>query len=242
MDIPRLIAHRGLHGGAVTENSLEALENAVKYGLAAEIDVRFTADKKMVVFHDRDTERMCGERLEIADTPFDKLRSLTFLEYGGHIPSLCEALKLVGGRIPLFIELKDAPHVPDAEKRLAHLLKKYGGDLAVQSFDPFALKRLREADPSIMRGQLISRYGGEKELLRRAASSVSVMKHISKPDYVACDLRSVSIESVFGAAGLGARFVSWTADSEELLKAALDFSDSVIFEKIPPLRAIELTK
>lgn len=234
-NFPVYIAHRGLHGkGTVNfpENSLSAFENACVHGFAIELDVRFTADKRMVVFHDENTERMCGVTLEISKTPYEELKALRLDGTDEGIPLLTQALKLIAGRTAVFIELKEAPHVNDAEKRLAHLLKKYNGEYAVQSFDPLTLKRLRACAPEITRGQLVSLFEGEKLFLRKIAAGKAAWK-LSKPDYLAWDLRSVTLEAALDAADIGARFVTWTADNIELIEAAEEFSTSVIFENIP---------
>ena len=52
-------AHRGLHDAARPENSLSAFAAAIKAGYGIEIDVRLTADKVPVVFHDDSLARVC---------------------------------------------------------------------------------------------------------------------------------------------------------------------------------------
>ena len=56
-----LYAHRGLHNSSCPENSLSAFQAAKEAGFGVELDVRFTADKQVVVFHDDTLTRMCGE-------------------------------------------------------------------------------------------------------------------------------------------------------------------------------------
>ena len=46
------IAHRGLWGGDLIENSLPAYQNAVNNGYAIEIDLYSTTDGEIVCFHD----------------------------------------------------------------------------------------------------------------------------------------------------------------------------------------------
>ncbi|MCD8095321.1 MAG: hypothetical protein LUE12_04240 [Ruminococcus sp.] len=235
LQLPRYIAHRGLHSSTdAPENSFAAFQNAVDNGFAIELDVRFTADRRMVVFHDADTERMCGIKLEIAKTSYEELAALRIIGTDERIPLLTEVLKLVAGRVMLFIELKSCPEVVDAEKRLAHLMKRYNGDFAVQSFDPFSLKRLRAADENMILGQLVSTYSkGESSALRKLAANRSVWKRISKPDYLAWDLRSITLEAAFEANDIDAALISWTADGKELVEAAEPFSDAIIFENVP---------
>lgn len=92
MEFPRYIAHRGLHGTGVPENSLAAFELAAQRGFAIELDVRFTADRKMVVFHDADARRMCGFDIKIADTSYADLKKLRLAESRERIPLLTEVL------------------------------------------------------------------------------------------------------------------------------------------------------
>ena len=93
-----VVAHRGLHIRQ-PENSLAAFDEAVGLGVdGIEVDVRLTADQKVVLFHDRVIHggRFVA-RLEHAE--LDKL-------VGFHVPTLQEAL---GQHPGIFwnIEIKD---------------------------------------------------------------------------------------------------------------------------------------
>ncbi len=72
-------AHRGLHGGTMPENSLPAFRAAVEKGYGIETDIRFTKDKKIVVFHDDDLLRMTGDRRQVSDCTYEELAALTLL-------------------------------------------------------------------------------------------------------------------------------------------------------------------
>ena len=58
----RPIAHRGLHDARAgrPENSLAAFDRACALGFPAELDVRLTRDREVVVFHDRALRRLTG--------------------------------------------------------------------------------------------------------------------------------------------------------------------------------------
>jgi len=43
-----------------------------------ELDVRFTKDKKVVVFHDPDLTRMAGKKVKISDVEFQALPTLSY--------------------------------------------------------------------------------------------------------------------------------------------------------------------
>ncbi len=70
------IAHRGLHDGERPENSLPAFLAAVEHGYAIETDVRFTKDKKIVVFHDDDLRRMTGDPRPVSACTYAELSAL----------------------------------------------------------------------------------------------------------------------------------------------------------------------
>ena len=101
----RLYAHRGLHDGNlhVFENSMEAFRRAVDAGYGIELDVQQTLDGVLVVHHDGNTERVCGQSREILSTKFEDLPPLPD---GSPIPLFADVLALVGGRTPLIVEIK----------------------------------------------------------------------------------------------------------------------------------------
>ena len=57
----KIIAHRGLHGDGVCENSLSAFRAAVDAGYPIELDVNVSADGECFVIHDDHLMRLCGE-------------------------------------------------------------------------------------------------------------------------------------------------------------------------------------
>ena len=238
MNFGKYIAHRGLHNKNkdMPENSLKAFEEACKKEVAIELDVRLTKDGRVVVFHDDSLKRMCGVEACVSDFTYDQLCAFRLKDTNEKIPLFSQVLKLVKGRVPLLIELKDSIGLFDLEKRTWHLLKNYKGDFAVQSFNPISLLWFRLFAPQVERGQLISKFKGNNHkqyIMRLVCANPLVWKLISKPSFVACDLRSVSLETAFQAVDNNADFITWTADSPELLASAKQFSKSVIGEKFP---------
>ena len=60
-------AHRGLHGDFAVENTMQSFRAADREGYGIELDVRLSADNKVVVFHDDTLQRMC-DRTERVDS------------------------------------------------------------------------------------------------------------------------------------------------------------------------------
>lgn len=238
MNFGKYIAHRGLHdkNKGIPENSLKAFENACINGISIELDVRLTKDGRVVVIHNKSLNAMCGVDANVSDFTYEQLSAFKLLDTDERIPLLSQVLKLVNGRVPLLIEIKDSGSFGELEKRTYHLLKKYKGNYAVQSFNPFSMLWFRIFAPSVKRGQLVSKFKSKNDFqyyLRLICSLPIVWKLISKPDFISYDLRSVTLESAFQAVDCGADFITWTADSLELIETAEQFSKSVICENFP---------
>ena len=77
-------AHRGLYDNerGIPENSLTAFERAVNAGYGIELDVRETRDHQLVVHHDENLERSCGDIRRVCDVPLAELQQLRLFDGG----------------------------------------------------------------------------------------------------------------------------------------------------------------
>lgn len=231
--LPPLYAHRGLHGDGASENSLEAFERACRAGVGIELDVRFTADGEVVVFHDDALARMCGAPQRVSQTPLAELRRLA-LPDGSRVPTLEEALACVAGRVPLLVEIKTCRNICALSAETLRRLRAYAGEVAVESFNPLALAYLRRHAPQIPRGQLVSQpdaYRGTAMRVGARAMSNLLANCLSRPDFIAY--------SHFISEGFAMRVqrgvyrtpcAVWTARERALLLRARERGESVIFE------------
>ena len=108
------IAHRGEHLHH-PENTLPAFQEAIRAGADFfELDVRTTADGKLVVSHDASVGRRTNGRGDIAKMTFDEVRALdagikSGPEFAGtKIPTFDEALDLARGKIGVYVDVKQA--------------------------------------------------------------------------------------------------------------------------------------
>lgn len=150
---PLVIGHRGAPKIA-TENSAGALRGAIDCGVdMIEVDLRTTGDGVIVLFHDKDTGRLAGVRKVVGESTLAELKRLS-LKGGESIIRLEEALQIVGGAMPLNLELKS----PGSGKKLAAFLREnpYEGVLIVSSFMPGELDELREKMPHIPTSALVA--------------------------------------------------------------------------------------
>ncbi len=225
MDFGKYIAHRGLHSELVPENSLTAFRLAVEKCLSIELDVRLTKDCRIVVFHDNDLMRMCGIEGKVFDYTYEQLSAFKLKNSDEKIPLLSEVLKIVDGKVPLLIELKGGAPFGELESRVE-----------VQSFNPFSVMWFRFHSPKVTRGQLISKYRKNIDLEyieRFICAQPFIWRFISKPQFIAADLRSISLETAFQAVDIDADLLTWTGRGKELIETASQFSKTVIAEQFP---------
>ena len=147
------IAHRGLHDGnkLIPENSMLSFKNAIHKGFAIEIDIVFSKDGHIIVFHDYNTFRLCGVDAKVSDLTLAQIKTLYLGKTKERIPTLQEVLSLVDNKVPLLIEIKNRSKVGYFENNLNEVLKNYEGDFAIQSFNPRSLKWFSEQNPAILK-------------------------------------------------------------------------------------------
>jgi len=113
-----IIAHRGASYLA-PENTVAAAKLAWwKKADAVEVDVYLSADRQVVVIHDKTTKRTAGgEELDVATSTAEQLRQLDVGSFksdtyaGERIPLLSEIIATVPPEKKLFVEIKCGPEV-----------------------------------------------------------------------------------------------------------------------------------
>lgn len=148
-----IVAHRGASDEA-PENTLEAVEAAWKAGAdAVEVDVRLTADGKLVLMHDEDAKRTTGAEAAIAKTSFAELRKLDAGSWkdprwrGCKIPSLEDVLATVPRGKRLFIEVKCGPEAIPELARVLGGSRRDPRETVVIGFDPETMAAAKKALP-----------------------------------------------------------------------------------------------
>ena len=114
--VKQKIAHRGLHDEVSPENSLSAFKKAVEKGYAIETDVQMTADGILLAFHDETLDRMTYGKGLISQKNFNEICNYTLKNSEEKIPLLSEVLSLVGGKVPLLIEIKSHKNIKAEEE------------------------------------------------------------------------------------------------------------------------------
>ena len=224
------------------ENSLPAFAAAVQNGYGMEMDVQFSSDRKLLVFHDDTLTRMTGTKGWVRDYPYDQICQMPLKGSAEHAPLFSEFLQTVDGKTPLIIEIKSRhEYTGEYLDALCHAtldgLKGYNGPYCIESFDPRVVKRIRKFAPQVLRGQLVDSYRAYR---KEGANPIHafVISHcfgnfMARPDFIAwCpDKQNWAVRL---CARLGAMMVMWTALPEHDQAALEKQYDAVIFQWYHP--------
>ncbi len=234
-------AHRGLHDNETDapENSLKAFELAVENGYGVEYDVQLTKDEIMVVCHDFDLKRICGDDVKIRDLTYEELQKYTILDSDQHIPTFDEVLSVIDGKVPMIIEYK----IPGLEPKVCQManerLNEYEGLYCIESFNPMGVLWYKKNRPQVVRGILSDNYVKEGfreypvigyEILHNL-----LVNFIIKPDFIAYDAKYADdVSRTLCRKLYKAPSVAWTIKSDEELIKNKDKYDIFIFEGFRP--------
>jgi glycerophosphoryl diester phosphodiesterase len=163
---PRVIAHRGVHCGAATENTMAAFGLALDAGAEMiELDVRRTGDDQLAILHDHDHAGVALDSCSL-----DEFEHRT----GFRPPLLDEVLDWATGRIALDVELKEDGYAEQVAPMLA-VFAAQGGELLVTSFLDPLLARVAEAAPALRLGLLLEYTAMQAVDRARAAGAGTVL-------------------------------------------------------------------
>lgn len=229
------VAHRGLHSRdkSVPENSLEAFRLAAEAGYGIELDVQFSKDKQVVVFHDDTLDRVCGVHARVDELTYDELKELRLCGSDQIIPLFTEVLGVIRGRSPIICELKNGRNNRELCEKTYEIISGYRGDICVESFNPMIVAWFRFHANDLLRGQLAqpTRFYDAETMSAPLAYALghTLFNCLARPQFIAYRIgfRPLSVRM---SELLGAMRVGWTSH-EPRNEAG---RDTVIFEFYRP--------
>ncbi|MFD2474278.1 glycerophosphodiester phosphodiesterase family protein [Amycolatopsis silviterrae] len=231
------IAHRGLHdeGGARPENSLAAFAHAVSEEVPFEFDVQLSRDGVPVVVHDADVARTTSGAGLVCELDWARLRQLRIGESGEPIPRLDDVLDAVDGKVPMVVDVRrwGFDRSSALERAVADRLRGYSGAAVVQSFDPFAVARLRRLLPDRAAGQAsgtLPSAGPLKTVLGRTMLTNAVVR----PDFLTYELSALPDPFVSFWRGPQRPVLAYTAHSPAEAERAARLADGCFFSGFTP--------
>lgn len=238
----RPVAHRGLHDAAVgiVENTATAGERAAQAGFAIECDVQLSADGEAVVFHDFTLDRLTSGRGRVDALGVPELSALSYKASADRIVTLADYLDLIGGRVPLIVEVKSRF---DGDLRLARrtadIVRGRTAPVALMSFDPDVVEALHGLAPDRPLGVVAEasyEYGEWLALAPEKRTELAHFQHVgrSRPHFLAWHVTDYPHPTPTLARHFGLPVLTWTVRTAGDREQAARFADQIIFEGFHP--------
>ncbi|GLH76377.1 glycerophosphoryl diester phosphodiesterase [Bradyrhizobium sp. SSBR45G] len=239
----RPVAHRGLHDAAsgIIENMPAAARGAVAGNFAIECDIQLSADGEAMVHHDYGLGRLTeGSGLVIEKTAAE-LKAVRFKQTDERMMTLKELCDLIGGRVPLVVEVKSTFQGDHRlVRRMAEVLASYSGPAVAMSFDPDLVRVMREIAPGLTRGIVAQRTyqdGYWEKLTQAQRDGMLHLKHGlgTQPHFVAYWVQQLPAAAPWVARNVfGCPLLTWTVRTPEQRAIAARYADQMIFEGFTP--------
>ncbi|MEM1235790.1 MAG: glycerophosphodiester phosphodiesterase family protein [Pseudomonadota bacterium] len=241
--LDRPFTHRALHGPGRPENSREAIAAAVAASYGIEIDVQLSRDAQAMVFHDYGLQRLMGINGTVQTKKQQQLAATPLLGGRTGPPTLPETLRMIDGRVPLVIEVKDqdgamGPNVGVLEEQVAAALTAYAGPVAVMSFNPHSVAALADLAPNVPRGITTCDFNAEDwptvPATRRAELAPIPDFDRVGASFISHDRKTLTDPAVAALKSRGIPVLTWTVKSQEQANVARQIADQITFEGFTP--------
>ncbi len=226
-----IVAHRGVTDKA-PENTIPAFKRAIELGAdAVEMDVRLTADRIPVVFHDTSLGRITSVSGKVARHTLAQLKAARFPKHGGceaSIPTFQEVMDAVGGRIGMQIEIKGPdPETPKIAGDILRAFPSAWDAMEIISFEPALLLAFQASCPGLKIGLLAPRFGF---WMRPDAAVSRVLGRAGQVRAQAVHLHAsqLSAKTVAAVRRLGLELHAWDVNDTPLCRKALAWGISSI--------------
>jgi len=244
-DLPLLVAHRGA-SHAAPENTLAAFKLAWKEDAdAIEGDFHLSSDGKVVCIHDFDTKRVAGEKLIVAETPWERLSRLDVgswkdLRYKDEpMPLLPDVLDLLPPDKKFFIEVKSGPETIGPIRLILEEKKADPARVIIISFHDDVIRESRAKMP-----QYQAHWISDLKEFDQGDKASSYRRRLDATGAQGFHFRASSPVTKTWLAALKEKqllLTSWTVDDPALARKMIGYGVNHITTNRPgPLRA-ELT-
>ena len=221
-------AHRGLHGDGRIENSCAAFDAAIERGHGIELDVQISRDGTAFVFHDERLDRLAEGTGPVRCFTAIALRRIRLKGSEEKLATLAEVLALVGGRVPVLIEVKwRRRRAAKVGRAVQRALRGYAGTFGVMSFNPEVGRWFAANAPDVWRGLVVTEEG-RRGLRGRMARWWALRR--AAPDFLAYDVRDLPSPFATAQRLRGLPVLTWTVRSPADRARAAAHADQIIYE------------
>ena len=240
----RPFAHRGYHSRllnyrTIPENSLDAFRQAIEKNYSIEMDIHFTKDFKIIVFHDFFLSRLTTKTGFVFNKSLDYIKKAK-LSNNQTIPTIEEAFNLIDGRVPVLIEIKYSKHIRKNLEMFSNVLEEklesYRGPLALMSFNIDLIKFIRKKNLFTRFPLGLTTSFPQVESLSHKIKNRKIENEIisNKLQFISQDWRGIENSRIKRLKKLDIAILSWTITSKEIEKSLKGLVDNITFEHYEP--------
>ena len=241
----RPFAHRGFHSKSlkdsetVPENSLAAFRLAVEKNYSIEMDIHFTKDFKIIVFHDFFLGRLTTKTGFVSNKNLSYIKKAK-LSNDETVPTLEEVFSLVDGRVPILLEIKYSRYLKKNlnifTRVLANKLESYKGPVALMSFNSDLIRYIRKRNS--FRGVPLGLTTSFQKIesIRCKIKNNKIENEIvtNRLQFISQDWKGIKNIRVKRLKKLNIAILSWTITSKEIEKSLKGLVDNITFEHYEP--------
>jgi glycerophosphoryl diester phosphodiesterase len=227
------IAHRGF-SAAAPENTMAAFRLCLERGFpAVECDVRLSADGVPVLLHDETLQRTAGVPGKVGERTLAELRALDVGAWkdprfaGERIPTFEALLKFVGGRMTVFIDMKEP-----IEDKVVAAVRSSGvpwESVVLCTHRAESLERAARAEPRLPRAWYVRNPPADAEGLERLLREGARLGAA----YLGCAARELPPGLVPRAHAKGLKVLVWTVNDPGEMRRLSSSGVDGIFTDVP---------
>ena len=218
---------------------MEAFRLAIEKNYSIEMDIHFTKDFKIIVFHDFFLGRLTTKTGFVFNKNLSYIKKAK-LSNNEKVPTIEEVFNLVNGRVPVLLEIKYSKHIRKNlnlfTRVLAEKLENYKGPVALMSFNSDLIKYIRKRN-------LFKRFPlGLTTSFPKIESIGSKIKNnkieneivANRLQFISQDWKGIKNIRVKRLKKLNIAILSWTITSREIEKSLKGLVDNITFEHYEP--------
>lgn len=229
------IAHRGFWNSQYPENSMGAFIRATDNGYPIELDVQLSSDNEVIVFHDESVDRLTEAKGAVYKFKYEQLKHMKICQTNYTIPHFSDVLSEIDGKVPLLIEIKSTNKNKLLCDKIVKTLLNYKGEFALQSFNPFIIKYLKDRYPILIRGQLAKMdYSNEVSKLKGFLLKRMFFNSTTKPHFISYNFEDIPNQFVDKYKKRNIALLAWTIRNQNSYDKIKEYVDNIIFESFEP--------
>ena len=223
----------------VPENSLEAFRLAIEKNYSIEMDIHFTKDFKIIVFHDFFLGRLTTKTGFVFNKNLSYIKKAK-LSNNEKVPTIEEVFNLVNGRVPILLEIKYSKYIKKNLKMFTRVLEEklesYKGPVALMSFNSDLIKYIRKRNLFRRVPLGLTTSFPKIESISSKLKNNKIENEIvaNSLQFISQDWKGIKNIRVKRLKKLNIAILSWTITSRDIEESLKGLADNITFEHYEP--------